>query len=278
MIDTKFCTISTDGHIMTVTLNRPESRNALHQDANHELGVVFDTFDQTPELWLAIVTGAGEKAFCAGADLKSGMDRSRPTVPASGFGGLVSRFSRVKPVIAAVNGLAMGGGFELALACDLIVASEDASFGLTEPRVGLAALGGGIQRLVREVGSKQAMTLLLTGQKITAQRAAELGFVADVTRKGELLETAHRWAEEILKCSPRSVIATKAVCNALDGRSIEESMGDMFDLPEVRALLSGPDAREGPKAFAERRPPRWSDPASASSEQSGGSYLSARGA
>lgn len=260
MINTKFCTVSIDGHIMTVTLNRPEFRNALNQDANHELGTVFDTFDQRPDLWLAIVTGAGDKAFCAGADLKSGMDRSRPTVPASGFGGLVKRFSRVKPVIAAVNGQALGGGFELALACDIIVAAEDASFGLTEPRVGLAALGGGIQRLVREIGSKQAMTLLLTGRKITAWHAADLGLVAEITSNGAVLEAAHRWAEEILQCSPSSVIATKAVCNALDGRSVSESMKGMFELPEVRKLLAGADAREGPRAFAEKRPPMWSNP------------------
>ena len=261
MIDTKFCTISIDGHILTVTLNRPDVRNALNQEANHELGGVFDAFDRNPDLWLAIVTGAGDKAFCAGADLKGGVDRARPTVPASGFGGLVGRFDRVKPVIAAVNGQAMGGGFELALACDLIVAAEQASFGLTEPRVGLAALGGGIQRLVREIGSKRAMAMLLTGRKVTAHQALEFGIVNEVVASGGALAAARRWAEEILVCSPNSVIATKAVCNALDGRSIAASMGDMFQLPEVRELLTGPDAREGPRAFAEKRAPRWSNPA-----------------
>ena len=260
MIETKFCRTEVDGRILTVTLAREEVRNALSQDASWELGAVFDAFDADPGLWIAIVTGSGDKAFCAGADLKGGMDRSRPSVPPSGFAGMVSRFGRVKPVIAAVNGQAMGGGFELALACDVVVAAETATFGLTEPRVGLAALGGGIQRLIREIGSKRAMAMLLTAKKITADQALELGLVNEIVPAGDVLAAARRWAEEILQCSPNSVIATKAVANALDGRSIAASMGDMFELPEVRKLLTGPDAREGPKAFAERRPPVWSNP------------------
>ena len=164
-------------------------------------------------------------------------------------------------MIAAVNGQAMGGGFELALACDLIVAADSATFGLTEPRVGLAALGGGIQRLIREIGSKRAMAMLLTARRITASQALDLGLVNEIVPADDVLAAARRWAEEILQCSPNSVIATKAVANGLDGRSIAASMGDMFDLPQVRGLLTGPDAREGPKAFAEKRAPVWSNPA-----------------
>lgn len=260
MIDTRFCKVEVDGRIMTVTILREEVRNALSQDASWELGAVFDEFDRNPGLWIAIVTGAGDKAFCAGADLKGGMDRSRPSVPPSGFGGMVSRFNRLKPVIAAVNGQAMGGGFELALACDVVVAADSATFGLTEPRIGLAALGGGIQRLIREIGSKRAMAMLLTARKITAQQALDLGLVNEIVPQADVLAAARRWAEEILECSPNSAIATKAIANALDGRSIAASMGDMFELPEVRKLLTGPDAREGPKAFAEKRAPVWSNP------------------
>jgi enoyl-CoA hydratase/carnithine racemase len=259
-METKFCRVETDGRILTVTIDRPEVRNALSQDASWELGEVFDAFDRDPELWIAIVTGAGDKAFCAGADLKGGMNRDRPPVPPTGFGGMVARHGRLKPVIAAVNGQAMGGGFELALACDLIVAADTATFGLTEPRVGLAALGGGIQRLIREIGSKRAMALLLTARKITAGQAADLGLVNEIVPAGELMSAARRWADEILQASPNSVIATKAVANALDGRSLAESMTEMFNLTEVRRLLTGPDAREGPKAFAEKRPPVWSNP------------------
>ena len=181
-------------------------------------------------------------------------------VPSSGFAGLAARFSRRKPIIAAVNGAAMGGGFELALACDIIVAAETATFGLTEPRVGLAALGGGIQRLVTELGPKRANALLLTGKKITAHEARDMGLVCDVAPAADLMTTAQRWAEEIMLCSPAAIAATKAVVQSLDGNSVEASMRDMFGLPEVRGLLEGPDVREGTTAFAEKRAPRWADP------------------
>lgn len=260
-METQFCTVERDGHIVTITLNRPEKRNALSQDANHELGAVFDMFDRDPQARIAILTGAGDKAFSAGADLTGGMDRSRPPVPESGFAGIVWRHARRKPVIAAVNGFAMGGGFEAALACDIIVAADHASFGLTEPRVGLAALGGGIQRVVEELGPKRAHALLLTARKITAAQAAEMGFVAEVVPAADLLPAARRWAEEILECSPASIAATKAVVQSVDGHGLEHSMRHMFELPEVRSLLTGPDAREGGKAFVEKRKPVWTDPA-----------------
>ncbi len=257
---TEFCTVALDGRIMTVTLNRPERRNALHADASYELGAVFDAFERDPGLWIAIVTGAGDKAFCAGADIVTAQSKDRPPVPESGFAGLVSRFDRRKPVIAAVNGMAMGGGFETALASDIIIAADTATFGLTEPRVGLAALGGGIQRVVEELGPKRAHALLLTGRKITAQAAHTMGIVAEVVPAADLLATARRWADEIMECSPASIAATKAVVQSLDGHSVAHSMQDMFHLPEVRSLLSGPDAREGPTAFAQKRKPNWANP------------------
>jgi enoyl-CoA hydratase/carnithine racemase len=221
---------------------------------------VFDAFERDPEVWIAIVTGAGDKAFSAGADLVTAPTKDLPPVPESGFAGLVSRFNRRKPIIAAVNGIAVGGGFETALACDVIIAADSASFGLTEPRVGLAALGGGIQRVVEELGPKRAHALLLTAKRISAQEAAAMGIVAEVVPASELMAAARRWAEEILECSPASIAATKAVVQSLDGHSVEHSMKDMFHLPEVRSLLSGPDAREGPRAFAEKRKPNWANP------------------
>ena len=256
----KHCSVSVDAHIMTVTINRPERRNALHADASHELGAIFDAFESDPQLWIAILSGTGDKAFCAGADLVTASSGDKPPVPETGFAGLVSRFDRRKPVIAAVNGMAMGGGFETALACDIIVAADTASFGLTEPRVGLAALGGGIQRIVEELGPKRAHALLLTGRKITAQEAHTMGLVAEVVAGDQLMATARRWAEEIMECSPASIAATKAVIQSVDGNSVQQSIKDMFQLPEVRSLLTGPDAREGPKAFAEKRKPNWADP------------------
>jgi len=260
MLETRHCTVTLADRIMTVTIQRPERRNALNADACHELGAVFDEFERDPAAWLAILTGAGAQSFCAGADLRDAGDRSRPPVPASGFAGLVARFGRRKPVIAAVNGSAMGGGFEAALACDVIVAAEHAAFGLTEPRVGLAALGGGIQRLIRELGPKRATALLLTARKISAREAQALGLVAEVVPGDQLLAAAHRWATEILQCSPASIAATQAVAQSLDGSSLEASMRGMFALPEVKSLLTGPDAREGVQAFAEKRPPRWTSP------------------
>lgn len=266
MIDTRFCKVEIDGPVMIVTIDRPEMRNALHGEANFEIGEVFDRFEANPELWVAILTSAGDKAFSAGADLRTPFDKNDPRafngmpVPQTGFGGLVWRFNRRKPVIAAVNGFALGGGFEAALACDIIIAAQSASFGLTEPKVGLAALGGGIQRIVQELGPKRAHAMLLTARKISAEQAHEWGIVAEVVPDAELMVSARRWAEEILACSPASIMATKAVMRSYYDLGMEASNRDMFSLPEVRSMLMGPDAREGGKAFAEKRKPVWANP------------------
>ena len=150
-MDLKFSKVTRKGAITIVTLSRPEVYNALHTDAHFELNKVFDDFCADPEQWVAIVTGAGDKAFCAGNDLKWQAAGGKRGSDTGGFAGLTSRFDCDKPIIAAVNGVAMGGGFEIALACDLIIASENATFALPEPRVGLAALAGGLQRLPRQI-------------------------------------------------------------------------------------------------------------------------------
>lgn len=256
---TQFCDVQADGQVLIVTIDRQERRNALSTAANHELGGIFDEFERDPAFRVAILTGAGEKAFCAGADLKQ-TERTGPerAVPASGFGGLTNRSGRTKPVIAAVNGAAMGGGFELALACDLIVAADHARFGLPEPKVGLAAMSGGVQRLIREIGPKQAHSILLTGRHLLAPEAQRLGLVNEVVPQAGLMAAARRWAGQIVACSPASIRATKAIAEALDGQSVEDSLAKMFSLPAVQALLHGPDAAEGTAAFADRRTPRWS--------------------
>ena len=167
---TESCYAERDGHIYTVTINRPERMNALHPPGNAEMAELFDEFQNDPDLWVAIVTGAGDRAFCAGNDLRyqaEGGDMSGS--PATGFGGLTSRWDLDKPVIAAVNGVAMGGGFEIALACDLIIASENARMALPEPKVGLAALAAGVHRLPRQIGIKRAMGMMLTGRNVHAQ-------------------------------------------------------------------------------------------------------------
>ena len=237
----------------TITLNRPEVRNALDQDACFELAGIFDAFEADEEQRVAIVTGAGEKAFCAGADLKNAVQQ----VPPSGFAGLCTRFDRTKPLIAAVNGLAVGGGFETVLACDIVVAADHAEFGLLEARWGVAALAGGVQRLAATVGTKRAMGMLLTARKIDAQRAFEFGVVNEVVPAAELMAAARRWANEILACSPMSLQAQRAMLRAAEARKIESAVAEMSTLPEVRAMLASEDLREGARAFAEKRNPRW---------------------
>ena len=181
-----------EGHLFLVTIDRPEVYNALHPMANQELADAFDRFAADPELWVAIITGAGDKAFSAGNDLKYHAELraktgGRPHAPAKGFGGLANRHDLDKPVIAAVNGVAMGGGFEIALACDIIIASDRAKFALPEPRVGLAAGAGGMQRLSRQIPLKKAMGMMLTGRHVSAQEGYELGFVTAVVAHAELM-------------------------------------------------------------------------------------------
>ena len=198
----EFCQTERTGHILTVTLNRPKLLNALHPPAHVELAEIFDAFEADPELWVAIITGAGERGFCAGNDLKyQAAGKGEITTPPSGFGGVTSRYDCVKPMIAAVNGVAMGGGFEIALACDMIIASDRATFALPEPRVGLAALAGGIHRLPRQIGLKNAMGMMLTGRRVDAEEGQRLGFVNEVVAHEELMPTALRWAAMIEECT-----------------------------------------------------------------------------
>lgn len=254
----EFCLAESDGHVLTVTINRPEVMNALHPKANAELAAVWDDFAADPDLWVGIITGAGDRAFSAGNDLKhqaSGGDMSG--MPSTGFGGLTSRFDLDKPVIAAVNGVAMGGGFEIALACDIIVASEQAVFALPEPRVGLAALAGGLQRLPRMIPLKQAMGMILTGRRVGAAEGKELGFVTDVAPHAELMERARSWAGQIIECSPLSVRASKQTAvRSLDVASLEESM-QLGRYPAIGDMVRSEDFIEGPLAFAQKRPPQW---------------------
>ena len=248
--------VAREGRLTLVTINRPEAHNALNAAAHVELDDVFNAFAADDEQWVAIVTGAGAKAFCAGHDLKQQASGGGMGIPPSGFGGLTARFDCPKPIIAAVNGVAMGGGFEIALACDIVVASAHAVFALPEPRVGLAALAGGMHRLPRAIGLTRAMGLMLTGRRVTAAEGLALGFVNEVT-DGEVLTLARRWAEELLQCSPMSLRATKqAVLAGLD-KSVADALAAEGSLPAIRAMLASEDAVEGPKAFAEKRSPTW---------------------
>ena len=256
MPDYEFLTVEREAKLTVITINRPAVYNALHSAAHFEFDSVFNDFAADPEQWVAIITGAGDKAFSAGNDLKyqaAGGSRERP---ASGFGGLTQRFDLEKPVIAAVNGYAMGGGFEIALACDLIIASDNAVFALPEPRVGLAALAGGLHRLPRMIPQKQALGMILTGRRVTAKEGKELGFVNEVTTQAGLMATSKQWAEMILECSPMSLRASKqAVYRGLDKPLLEDAIDSVY--PAVQSLYDSADFVEGPKAFAEKRAPNW---------------------
>jgi enoyl-CoA hydratase/carnithine racemase len=261
--DWKYCMVEIEDRIMTITINRPEVLNALNPEAHRELSAIFDLFAKDDALRVAILTAAGNRGFCVGSDLKAKTKMDHPTAqsvkekPPTGFAGLCARFDLYKPVIAAVNGMAIGGGFELILACDLAVAAEHAVFSMPEPRVGLAALGGGggLPRLVRQIPMKQAMRLILTGQQITARQALEMGLVNEVVPGDQLLAKARELAREIIACAPLAIEASKAVALSILSNSLERSILDQH--PAAMRMLLSEDAKEGPLAFAEKRPPRW---------------------
>ncbi len=243
-------------HVLVVTINRPEAFNSLHPMANEEMGKAFDDFAANDDQWVAIVTGAGEKAFSAGNDLKwTAENQGKLEIPPRGFGGLTNRFDLDKPVIAAVNGVALGGGFEIALACDIILASSTARFGLPEPKVGLAALAGGMHRLPRQIGLKNAMGMMLTGRHVDAAEAYRVGIAQEVCEPAQLMERALAWAGEIAACAPLSVRATKQVAMRSLGHALEEAVN--LDYPAVKTLFRSEDFVEGPRAFAEKRKPNW---------------------
>jgi crotonobetainyl-CoA hydratase len=247
------------GRVAVITLNRPEALNAINPPLGAALTEAMTRFRDDPEQWVAILTGAGERAFCAGADLKwraQHEDLVRAPRAAGDRPGLTSpQFGCWKPIIAAVNGYAVGGGLELAMACDLIVAAEHAQFGLPEPRRGLMADGGGIQRLIRRVPWNVAMGMILTGAFIDAAEARRIGLVNEVAPKEQLLAAAERWAAAILECSPLAVQASKQA--ALQGADwpLEIAMSRNYALHQQ--LRQSADFVEGPRAFAEKRKPVW---------------------
>ncbi len=252
----EFSSVERKGHIWIVTIERPKRLNALHPPANAELGEVFDEFAKDEEAWVAIITGRGEKAFSAGNDLVYQAEGGSMFPTPRGFAGLTSRFDLSKPVIGAVNGYAMGGGFEIALACDLIIAAEHAQFALPEPHVGLAALAGGLHRLPRQIGLKQAMGMILTGRRVSAVEGQSLGFVNEVVPADKLMDAAMKWAEDICACSPASIQTSKDVIQrGLEHAGLEAAMKHPYD--SVKRLRESPDFVEGPKAFSEKRKPNW---------------------
>lgn len=246
-------------HVARVTLNRPERRNAIDAAMHDELAAIWDEVEANPEVRVVVLTGAGDTAFCAGDDLKSASQKTgtdywldlRP----DGFGHLALRQRLSVPVLARVNGFALGGGMELVLGCDLAVAADTAEFGLVEPRVGRLPLDGGMVGLVRQLPAKWAMEVLLTGRRFRAEEAARLAIVNEVVPAGQLDAAIERWLDWLLACAPLSLRAIKAVTKATEHLTARDARGAR--VPELISCLASNDGREGVAAFNERRAPRW---------------------
>jgi dehydration protein DpgD len=262
--DLEFCRYEKDGHVARITITRPERMNALHAPANLELNEVWDDFAADDDLWVAVLTGEGNRAFSAGNDLKytamlSQMkpeDRPERRWAAGGFGGITSRYDLFKPVVARVNGFALGGGFEMALACDIIVIADHAEIGLPEPRRGLIAGAMGVHRLPRQAPLKAAMGYMLTGRHVPAQRAYELGLASEVVPLDRLDEAVGAWVADILRCAPLSVRSTKEA--AMTGLEMTLQDAGKAEYKWELARRKSPDSVEGPLAFSEKREPNWS--------------------
>jgi crotonobetainyl-CoA hydratase len=248
-----------EGGVLTITLDRPKA-NAINVATSHALYAAFAQLRDDPALRVAILTGTG-RFFSAGWDLTSATEGEAIDADhgAGGFGGLTEFFGLGKPVIAAVNGLAMGGGFELALAADLMVASDTAEFALPEVKLGMVADSGGLLRLPQRLPRAVAMELLLTGRRMGAPEAKSWGLVNRVVSPDALMDAAQALAQQIVQCAPLAVAAVKEIVHATEGLGLEAAYQTLRqgDLPTYRAMLRSHDAAEGPLAFSEKRPPLW---------------------
>jgi len=256
--NSEHCVVEVTDEVLVVTINRADTMNSVNPQSNAELAKVFRDFEASDDLRVAILTGAGDKSFCSGNDLKFTATAKPEDLkqPPEGFGGLTSYFDRKKPVIAAVNGIAFGGGFEIALAADIIVASENAKFALPEPKVGLAALAGGMHRLPRQIPLKKAVGAMLTGDPISAEAGEQWGFINEVVSQDQLLETALMWAKKIAACAPISIDVTlQTVREGLREASIQEAV--KMDGPNASRIVGTADFKEGVQAFVEKRKPNW---------------------
>jgi len=246
-------------HVARVTIDRPDVLNAVDLSTEAELVRIWDDIERRDDVRVVVLTGAGERSFCAGADLKNtsnlkGVEYWAASRP-GGFGGIALRETLNVPVIARVNGFALGGGFEMVLGCDLVVACEEASFGLPEPLVGRLPLDGGMLLLQRQIPFRQAMGMMLTGQRIKAQRAYDIGLINEVVPRVELDAAVDRWVQQILACAPLSLKALKQVVRLTGTLSPTQAHG--MRLPALVAALQSEDSNEGVLAFQQKRKPQW---------------------
>ena len=263
MITTETTQFEVKDKVAWITLNRPAAMNSINPELRWQLSEHLNEVENNDDIWLAVITGAGEKAFCAGADLKHrAMERNATSEQLAKWRQLaqetkhiIERWHFKKPLIAMVNGFALGGGLEIAMACDIIVAADHAEFGLPEPRRGLIAGSAGVHRLPRQIGLKPAMGYLLTGRHMSAMRAFQLGLVNEVVPANELTDTVKGYVDDILRCAPLAVRATKeAAVKGLD-HPLAQAFYTRYE-GEVARQQSA-DALEGPRAFAEKRSPQW---------------------
>lgn len=242
------------GKTLLITLNRPQAMNAVNAELAQGLADAIDELDNNADLSVGVLTGNG-RGFCAGMDLKAFVEGSFPTVPGRGFGGITQQAPK-KPLIAAVEGFALAGGLEVALSCDLVVASEGAKFGIPETGVGLFAGAGGLFRLPRVVPYAVAMKMALTAKPITAEEAMGYGFVVEVTEKGGAVDAAIALAEEIAKNAPLGLMASKDIIRESQGRT-EEELWEYQNSEWYDMVFKSEDGVEGATAFAEKRAPNW---------------------
>ncbi|MBT3900380.1 MAG: enoyl-CoA hydratase [Gammaproteobacteria bacterium] len=263
MITTETTQFEVKDKVAWITLNRPAAMNSINPELRWQLSEHLNEVENNDDIWLAVITGAGQKAFCAGADLKHrAMERNATSEQLAKWRQLaqetkhiIERWHFKKPLIAMVNGYALGGGLEIAMACDIIVAADHAEFGLPEPRRGLIAGSAGVHRLPRQIGLKPAMGYLLTGRHMSAMRAFQLGLVNEVVPANELTDTVKGYVDDILRCAPLAVRATKeAAVKGLD-HPLAQAFYTRYE-GEVARQQSA-DALEGPRAFAEKRSPQW---------------------
>jgi enoyl-CoA hydratase/carnithine racemase len=263
VIETETTLFEVHDKVAWITLNRPKALNSLNPQLRWQLSQHMDEVESNDDIWLTVITGAGDKAFCAGADLKHrALERNASEEQKAHWRELTSKTRHIierwytpKPIIAMVNGYALGGGLEIAMACDIIVAADHAEFGLPEPRRGLIAGSAGVHRLPRQIGLKPAMGYMLTGRHMTASRAYQLGLVNEVVPYNELKSTVDGYVADILRCAPLAVRATKeASMRGLD-YPLPQAYYNRYE-SEVKRVNSL-DSQEGPRAFAEKRQPNW---------------------
>ena len=248
-------------HVAQVTIDRPELLNAVDQATEDEMQRIWREIEGRSDIWCVVLTGAGERCFSSGADVQEAVKIGRSGFEywymerEGGFGGIATRLTLNVPVIARVNGGAYGGGFEMVMGADIVVAADHAKFGLTEPRLGFLPLDGGMVMLPRLIPAKHAMGMLMTGRRVTADELAGFGLINEVVPMSELDDAVTRWVDQIKLCSPRSIRAIKQVVRNTSHLAPYVAMGQR--LPALMDSLNGPDSDEGSRAFVEKRTPNW---------------------